>query len=48
MERFFDDFEKNPTLRKYHVAMVILMPLIFALGWVFLFPFTNHRYEDAV
>ncbi len=44
---FFNSLEKNPAMRKYHVIVVILVPLIFALGWVFLLPFTNNRYKDA-
>ena len=44
---FFNSFGKNPAMRRYHIIMVILVPLIFALGWVFLFPFTNNKYKDA-
>ena len=44
---FFNSLEKKPAMRKYHFLVVIIVPLIFALGWVFLLPFTNNRYKDA-
>ena len=46
-KEFFNRLENNPAMRKQHVLMVILVPLIFALGWGFLFPFTNNKYKDA-
>ena len=40
---FFNRIGKKPALRKYRVAMVVLVPLVFALGWGFLIPFKGMR-----
>ena len=40
---FFNRFEKKPAQRKYRLAVVILVPLVFSLGWGFLIPFTGMR-----
>ena len=40
---FFNRIEKTPAARKYRAAMVILVPLVFALGWGFLIPFNGMR-----
>ncbi|MBR4664590.1 MAG: hypothetical protein IKO93_12020 [Lentisphaeria bacterium] len=40
---FFSRIGKKPAARKYRVAMAILVPLVFALGWGFLIPFKCMR-----
>ena len=35
---------KKPA-RKYRVAMAVLVPLVFALGWGFLIPFAGMRQD---
>ena len=40
---FFNRIGKKPAERKYRVAMAVLAPLVFALGWGFLIPFKNMR-----
>ena len=40
---FFNRIGKKPVQRKYRLAMVVLVPLVFALGWGFLIPFKNMR-----
>ena len=40
---FFNRIGKKPAARKYRVAMAVLAPLVFALGWGFLIPFKNIR-----
>ena len=35
---FFNRIGKKPAARKYRVAMAVLAPLVFALGWGFLIP----------
>ena len=36
---FFNRIGKKPAAREYRVAMALLVPLVFALGWGFLIPF---------
>ena len=38
---FFNRIGKKPAARKYRVAMAVLVPLVFALGWGFLIPFNG-------
>ena len=38
---FFNRIEKKTAARKYRVAMAVLVPLVFALGWGFLIPFNG-------
>ncbi|MBE6374417.1 MAG: hypothetical protein E7055_20430 [Lentisphaerae bacterium] len=40
---FFNRIGKKPAARKYRVAMAVLAPLVFALGWGFLIPFSSMR-----
>ena len=38
---FFNRIGKKTAARKYRVAMTVLVPLVFALGWGFLIPFNG-------
>ena len=40
---FFNRIGKKTDSRKYRVAMAVLVPLVFALGWGFLIPFSCMR-----
>ena len=40
---FFNRIGKKPAERKYRVAMAVLAPLVFALGWGFLIPFNSMK-----
>ena len=40
---FFNRIGEKPAARKYRVAMAVLAPLVFALGWGFLIPFNSMR-----
>ena len=42
---FFNRIEKKPASLKCRVAMAILVPLVFALGWGFLIPFAGMRQD---
>lgn len=43
-EKFFSNrIGKKTATRKYRVAMAVLGPLVFALGWGFLIPFSGMR-----
>ncbi len=43
--RFFYRIGKKTAVRKYRVAMAVLVPLVFALGWGFLIPFSGMRQD---
>ena len=37
---------KKTAAREYRLAMVVLVPLVFALGWGFLIPFNGMRLDQ--
>ena len=42
-KRFFDHVARLSSNRSVQIITAILTPAVFALGWIFLFPFTSSQ-----